>query len=61
MKTMYLVWNGEYKTEAVAFDDYDDAHQTSTGEFSQFSTAIGEDFFGYYGDDAPLPIQKIEV
>lgn len=60
MVQMFIVWNGA-KNEAVLFDNALDACETSTGEFTSPSSSIGEDFFGHYGEDAPLAIQVIDI
>lgn len=60
-KSYWIVWNNPEKGEGVTFDNYNDAHQTSTGDFQQMAPSIGEEFFNSYGDDAPLEIQKIEL
>jgi hypothetical protein len=58
---IWLVWNSSKKGEAVAFDNYNDAHQTAYGEFQQMAPAIGEEFFKMYEENAPLPIDRIEL
>jgi len=61
MKTYWVVWNNEDKGEGVLFDDYNDAYQTSTGEFQLISPTVGEAFFEAYELGAPLPVEKIEL
>lgn len=46
----YIVWNAA-KSEGFVTDDYSDAVSIFNGNFESGHSALGYDFYKYYGDE----------